>query len=468
MMLRLRSLQARLAVRLGAVMVIATALVVGVVLYEGSQAADELGNEQLLGRANELARHVSRDPAGMPVLDLPPDLRRLYQVPPARADLFLVQDAKGQTIAAFPPDFGTTAGELPLPGGAPRYFRLEQFGPNEADYYGLRIRLDSAAGPLFVAVAHASDADALAAALLRAFVRQTAWIIPLFAAATLTIAVWSIRQSLKPIRAVSARAADISPAATAVRLPNGDLPTEIRPLVNAVNQALDRLEEGFAVQRQFTANAAHELRTPLAILTAGLDNLDDSSGLGKLRLDAARMNRLVDQLLRVARLDAVPLDVRQTIDLGATVAGVIEYLAPWAITQGRSLGFEWPTNIVRVRGDADALADAVKNLIENAVYHTPVGTEVVVSVSPDGTISVTDRGPGVALKDRRHVFNRFWRGPGERGPGAGLGLAIVAEVARAHNATIQISDVPEGGARFALRLPVEGGRIDRFKSQRRA
>jgi signal transduction histidine kinase len=197
----------------------------------------------------------------------------------AETDLFIVQDDAGHIIAAEPPDFVTATGGPTGEEITPHYFRLEQFGPNQEDYYGLRMRADSAAGPLPVTVARASDADALAYALLRAFVRDIAWMIPLFAAATLAIGVWSIRQGLRPVLAASKRAADISPGAIAVRLPDENVPSEIQPLVAAVNRALDRLEEGFAIQRQFTANAAHQLRTPLAILTAGLDNLEDGDGL---------------------------------------------------------------------------------------------------------------------------------------------------------------------------------------------
>jgi signal transduction histidine kinase len=436
---------------LAIVILIAAVLVVGVILYQGYRAADELSNEQLIARANELARLARPHPTGEPGLDLPPKLEQTYR-PPGGADLFVVQDERGWVIDASSTEFSNAASSLSIPGKAPMYFRLEQFGPNEEDYYGIRMRLNSAVGTLLVTVARASDADALVHALLRALIRQIAWVIPLFAIATLAIAVWSIRRGLQPILAISAQAAEISPAAVTVRLSGDDLPSEIEPLVRAVNQALDRLEKGFATQRQFTANAAHELRTPLAILTAGLDNLGKSTALEKLQMDVDRMNRLVDQLLRVARLDALPLDVNQQVDLRATVAKVVEYLAPWAVAQGRSLGFEAPDGTVPVQGNADAISDAVRNVIENAVSHTRSGTEVAISVTAIGAVSVSDQGPGIPIADRVRVFDRFWRGQGQRGSGAGLGLAIVAEVARAHGATVNIGEAPGGGTMLTIRF----------------
>jgi signal transduction histidine kinase len=444
---RLRSLQAQLAVRLTVVILVATALGLGALLYEGTNAADGRGNEELSRRATEITQYIALDSHGSPRLELPSKLEQAYRRP-NHTEIFGIRAADGRMIAASEQDLDAVVAKL-SPEDMPRHLRLEEFGATSQDYYALVERAASAAGPVTVLVARASDADAVAYALLREFVREIAWVIPLFAAATLAAGVWSIRRGLRPVRLASDRAASIMPDRHDVRLPVEALPSELIPLAAAVNRALDRLEQGFAVQRQFTANAAHELRTPLAILTAGLEALADDPEVAKLREDAARINRLVGQLLRVARLDAAPMDTAGIIDLRAAASDCVAYLAPWAIGRGRRLGLEAPEQAVRVHGDAGAVTDALRNLIENAVGHAPPATEVTVTVRPDGTASVADRGPGVRPEDRSRVFERFWRGSSERHVGAGLGLAIVAEIARAHGGRVWVGDAP-GGAVFTL------------------
>jgi signal transduction histidine kinase len=162
------------------------------------------------------------------------------------------------------------------------------------------------------------------------------------------------------------------------------------------------------------------------------------------------MNRLVDQLLRVARLDAVALDVSDRVDLNEVAADVVAGMAPWSLAQNKSIAFHGDDKPVVVRGNRYAIGDAIRNLVENAVAHTAPGTEVNVGTSADARVSISDRGPGIPPDQRSHVFERFWRGRGTGSAGAGLGLAIVGEIMKAHHGSVTADDNPGGGMVFTL------------------
>ena len=447
------SLQMRLALRLFAVFALAAAMVVAFLVYQNYDTAASLGDRQLTLRAEDLAQSVSVDASGVPTLTLPPQLASSYAAA-QDSDLFAIRMSDGRPIAASPVSFGTQVAAWPQATDRPDYFHLQQFGPRGEDYYGLTVALSSAVGRVSVTVAHAVEISQLIHSLLLGFVVHIGWLVPIFVVITLIIGIVAIRSGLRPVREVSRMAAAIGPSATSIRLPEATLPSELIPLVSAMNCALDRLEQGFVTQREFTANAAHELRTPLSIITTALDSIRDDPRLSKLKGDVVRMNRIVNQLLRVARLDAVALDISSVVDLDEIAAGVVAAMAPWAIEQGRSIGFDTAGRPVLVRGNADAIEAALRNLLENAIVYSPRGEEVTVRVDRDGSISVTDRGYGIPAEQRERIFERFWRAKGNAVAGAGLGLAIVQQIMKAHRGIVTVRENASMGTVFRLNFPL--------------
>jgi signal transduction histidine kinase len=174
--------------------------------------------------------------------------------------------------------------------------------------------------------------------------------------------------------------------------------------------------------------------------------------------DARLMNRIVGQLLRISQLEAVRIGLDERADLAALAVDEAAYLGPMAIERKRSIAVTGPEGPVWVKGSAEILGHAVRNLLENALQHTPEGTTVTVTVSPDGSLTVSDEGPGVPPDARDRIFQRFWRA-NRSGAGAGLGLSIVERIVKLHGGTISVNDSSEleessRGATFSMRLPV--------------
>jgi signal transduction histidine kinase len=301
--------------------------------------------------------------------------------------------------------------------------------------------------------------DVLIDDIVADFFMRVGWVTAPILLVLLAIDVVIIRRAMRPVVAASARAERIGPQRTDLRLPEVGMPQEVLPLVHAVNQALDRLEEGFRVQREFTADAAHELRTPLTILRTQIDMIADRELSRSLRNDVVAMSRLVNQLLEMAELDTFEIGAEETADLVAVSRDVAAFLAPLALAENKGLEVTGAPGPVLVQGNADMLARAVRNLVENALAHTPPDTTVEVLVAPRGAVSVSDRGPGVPVADREQIFRRFWRRDRRRQGSAELGLSIVARIADLHGATVSVSDRAGGGATFMIGFPALLGKL---------
>jgi signal transduction histidine kinase len=204
--------------------------------------------------------------------------------------------------------------------------------------------------------------------------------------------------------------------------------------------------------RDFAADAAHELRTPLAVLRAQLESLDDKKITASLLQDVDDMARMVEQLLVATRLDFLTVGSDERADLSAICRRVAEHIAPYALSRDRTIELLGAERPIWTRGNAAALEQAVRNLVENAIKHSKNGTTVTIRLDEEPSIKVIDRGEGVPFDLRDFVFRRFWRADSRKG-GAGLGLSIVRKTVEIHAGSIDIEDNPQGGAVFTIHLP---------------
>jgi signal transduction histidine kinase len=258
----------------------------------------------------------------------------------------------------------------------------------------------------------------------------------------------ALQLGLRPLRQISERAASIGPATIGERLSLRSAPSEVVPLVTAFNGALDRLEAGWRAQQEFSANAAHELRTPLATLRAlvegALAPVERKDAIEELD----RLSRLIAQLLYLAEAESgVGLEMTSfdLVELARTITGD---MAASIIASGRGVGFEAACERWECRGAPGLVEVALRNLLENATRHTSPNSEILVSIDAAGQLIVSDDGLGVSPDIRDRLFQRFSKADA-RGKGAGLGLSIVKRVMLLHGGEARL-EPSYLGARFVL------------------
>ncbi|RYE76618.1 MAG: HAMP domain-containing histidine kinase, partial [Oxalobacteraceae bacterium] len=254
---------------------------------------------------------------------------------------------------------------------------------------------------------------------------------------------FTLRYALKPVRQLSDAAAGISPRSLHVRLSTLGVPREIAPFVDSFNRVLERLEHGYRNQQEFLATAAHELKTPLALIRAQVELSSASAECGMLLQDVEHMSRQVQQLLHLAEASEVQNYRLTTVDMHELVKETGNYLQRMADAADVRLEMPAKNGGIRWLADRGALFTLLKNLLENAVQHTPAGTLVSVDVDANA-MTVRDWGVGVPQDQILSMFERFWRGPHRRDTGAGLGMAICKEIALAHGWTLTASRAEPG------------------------
>lgn len=336
-----------------------------------------------------------------------------------------------------------------------------RLGFSDVDVEGVRYRVYSLQAPRHV-IQVAQDLDARRARA-RSLAIDAMLPVALLAPVLMGAVWWLISASLSPLarmrRQVAQRAPDdLSP------LPDADLPQEVQPLVRELNLLFERMRQSFGAQQQFVADAAHELRSPLAALKLqaqalrrGREGPEHAAAVARLNDGIDRAIKLTEQLLALAREEAADTSgVHEGVDLLEAARAAVGDVLPQAAAMGTDVGLA-TFDPVAVRGRPESIRILLRNLLENAIKYSPPGGRVDVSLPTRGEVAcivVEDSGPGIPEPERERVFDRFYRSPGAGGAGSGLGLAIVKIIADRHGGSVGLDRSERlGGLKIEVCLP---------------
>lgn len=359
---------------------------------------------------------------------------------------FVVLSATGEVLAASD---GVTGPLIPYEATRNTYFQLSGQA-SSVPLYGLSLRLERTP-PIYVQLAFPIN-DVIFDSILEEFVLDIGLLWLPFLATVLLTVVLVARFALRPLLKAAEQAGEIGPNSVGVRLSEQDLPTDVLALVRAVNSALDRMQAGYQTLETFVGDVAHELRTPLAVVKTRLA-ISKEPLAREIAEDVAPMERLVEQLLDRVRLGRLHYEPDDVVDLAAVAIEVGSFFALQAVAKRRAIAVEGAERPVPVNGARDFIFRALRNLVENALAHAPPGSVVTVSVGPERTISVRDRGPGFPLEKLDPQSRETSRGRSLREDGVGLGLSIVDRTMAAHGGALELANPADGGARAMMSFP---------------
>jgi signal transduction histidine kinase len=438
---QLPSLRRQLVVRLVAFQAAALLLVAGL-LVAGGVLLNFRSSDATIETLREA---VVRNDDGSLRLRPTPEVAALRRAVP---DLwFVVRDRQGQRLSegVVPPEFATLDTALDRIGQA-------RLGWNIGDPPRPTARMRWVVSPAGeIQIVTGSDGPLSAWLIGLSFglllLKDILPILLAMALATLVATPLVVRGALAGLDRAAAQARRIDVGRHGVQLPLDGIPREAAPLVTAINDALGRLDEGYERHRRFLTDAAHELRTPIAILGTRVASLPTGADKVRLQEDTARLSILAEQLLDLQRLDRGQATMT-TVDLVALARQVVSDMAPLAFAAGYEMTFDADA-VVTVSGDGPALERALTNLIQNAIDHGGRRGSIAVSVTAPATISVIDDGPGIPAAERERVFDPFHR-LHPKGHGAGLGLHLVQEIMGLHGGRAVIAERPNGGTCMRL------------------
>lgn len=432
-----------------AIIVVLTICGATVIFTTGVQSRmDTLDDVSLSAQLNDLQNLIAvKD--GQPILTLPPRLLRSYRM--SRDNyIFYVSDYNGTILANFgtqtplrTPIFDPQKADqsitlfslyLPFSGQLEKFYAAEKWVQVEEELW---INIQVAQGPLH----HDVMADEIIAELFEGYGR-----IILALVTALGIGVFfSVNWLTSSLRALEQQAQDLVPGAPHAALTTTKIPREIKPLVTQVNDALARLDAAYRQQKDFTDMAAHELRSPLAIIRAQAEQLGRSPEKSALLTDIDQLERVLHQLLTLAQTDRLSNGLGQRVNFSALIEDTLSsIITPYALA-GADIQFDTEDAHLSIVADRSMIELLLRNLIENAIKAGGAKTKIIISLSKQGVLRVCDNGPGVAPQHRTQIFDRFFRLNASDTLGAGLGLSIVKRITEAHQAAIFAEASPLGG-----------------------
>ena len=395
-------------------------------------------------------RALTRDAEGGLTLRSTSELKELRAETP---DLwFLVRDRQGRSLTegAVPAEFAAIGGGLDQISQARLGWQMLEDDPRKP---AARLkRVDTDAGNVQIITATQGRMTGAKALLMTslAFLGIALPGLLVMGTATFVATPMIVQRAFRGLDTTAEQARRIDIHQRGARLSVERIPLEVVPLVTAINDALARLDQGYIRHKRFVADAAHELRTPIAILNTRLESLPSGPDKTRLLEDVARLSTLAEQLLDIQRLDRSGNPFTR-VDLVAIAQSAAADLAPLAIAAGYDLALDAPAMPVETMGDAAALERALTNLVQNAIQHGPRRGIIGIRVSNPACIEVTDEGAAIPPDQREQIFEPFYRlSPLDRG--AGLGLNMVREIVLLHGGQVSVTDGADGGTCFRMTL----------------